>query len=842
MRELRSVLKLTRRSIRSFLGRYLALLLIVLLSVGFFSGLKVTKPAMYDTCGDYLRKQKLYDFRLYSRTGFLSTDIQGLSRLDGIETAEGALGTDAIVRLQETEEKADESGEFAVHIQSLQSDIDLPDLTAGVMPKYPSQCLADCRLFGPEDIGKQLKIDTDASDRASGFLHLTSFTIVGLCNSPLYLSAQRGSTTIGSGQLDGFLYVPEDAFIDAIFTEVDLTLSDQADVYSDEYEAQIDQVRPRIEDYLEKRAITGYVLTREENPGYVSFRNDTAIVSGIADIFPLFFVMIGMLVCITTMTRMVEEERQTIGTLKALGFSSASIYAKYLLYAGSGAIFGWAAGFLLGTWAIPQVFWLAYSSVYGFAPLPYRFSPSLAVLTLAAALAGIGLSTYLAVRSELSQQPARLIRPKGAKAGRRILLERIKPLWKRLSFLRKISLRNMFRYKQRLFMMLIGIGCCAALVLTGFGVRDSMTGITHLQYDIIQNYQMEVTIENRKIDKVTSSVLNQLDPSMPDDRMSSENSPAFILPCSQSQVTLKADGNGSGSGLWTSMDMVSLYCFDEHDAEKAGRFWTPVGGSSFPGKGEAAICTKIAQKLGLAAGDDLRIQDADLKELRVRVSGVFENYMGSVLIIGSDTWEMDFGTYKPTTLLVRTKGVFSTAEGPQSGSAAKPSETPEDLLARKIQDTDGVTGVTLLSSARKTADHALSCVYYIILLLILFAGALEFIVIYNLTSINLAERSREIATVEVLGFYPRETDSYVLRENLSLSVLASLLGLPLGWLFHKAVMSRIVVDGMAFDIHIEPLSYLLAVVITILFAAVVNLVMRRYIRRIPMAESLKAVE
>lgn len=536
---------------------------------------------------------------------------------------DGTIGADQAAADKHGSASNQLSASYVLQIRSLQEGVNLPSLTAGRMPEAPYECLADRRLFGEDAIGKKLKVDSDAADGSSGLLQKTEFKIVGLCDSPLFISTERGTTTIGSGQLDGFLLVPEDAFIDAIFTEVDLTLEDEKPIYSDEYDQLVRKVRKEIRALLKDRAMSAYILTRDENPGYLSYQNDTAIVSGIADIFPLFFVMIGMLVCITTMTRMVEEERPQIGTLKALGFSSVSISAKYLLYAGNAAFLGWALGFVLGTFFLPQIFWIAFSSIYGFAPLPYLFRPSLALITLVFAMAGILISTYAATRSMLSGVPAQLIRPGVGKAGRRILLEHIRPFWRRLSFLRKITLRNMFRYKQRLFMMLIGIGCCAGLVLTGFGVRDSLTDITSLQYDEIQTYQMEASVESRKLEMAEDKVSSLLQKAEYDgsgqqlldaesDRSGkhlseAENSSAAsgpLLPCSLSRVTLKAGKE--------SMDLVRLYSFE--DGADISGFWNlrsrensflkryEIKRVTFPGEGEAVVCTKIAQKLSLSVG------------------------------------------------------------------------------------------------------------------------------------------------------------------------------------------------------------------------------------------------
>ena len=824
MKTHRAIFKLTRRSIRTFFGRYLALFLILFLSTGFFAGLKITKPAMQRTCDDYLSRQKLYDIRILSSNFLLSSDVRAFSDIEGVATAEGGTGTDAMVEVTSARHETDTGSpasagttaqRYALRIQSLQNTVNLPSLTAGRMPETASECLADRRLFSSSDIGKKLTVDTSKSDQAAGFLDTKTFTIVGLCDSPLWLSTSRGSTTIGTGQLDGFLFVPKCAFLSIAFTEIDLTLDSETLHRGEVYESLVETVKDRVTSLAENRSLHTYVLTREDHSGLISFNNDISIVSGIADLFPLFFALIAMLVCVTTMTRMVEEERTQIGTLKALGFSTAEISAKYLLYAGSAALLGWAVGYFAGTLFIPKVFWLAFSSVYGFARIQYTFSLPLAVMTGAVSITGILLCTWLSVRSELSIRPAELIRPGVSKSGKRIWLEHITPLWKRLSFLHKIMLRNMLRYKQRLFMMLIGIGCCAALVLTGFGVKDSLIGITDLQYKTIQHYQIEAGVQPSKIEEVTA-------------RLSRIAADSAACPCSLSRVSIKAHKS--------AMTNVRLCSTDQPESFMS--FWTlKTEGQAcrFPQPGEVLVCTRIAQKLSLSIGDSLIIKDAARRDVTATVSGIFDNYIDNALILNADTLKQQAGEWKPDTLLIRTSDAQMTAKDASS-------ETADAALSQQIAGIPGVRQISSLSLSKETADKALSCVYYIVLLLILFSGALELIVIYNLTSINLAERSREIATVEVLGFYPKETDSYVLQENLVLSLIASFIGLPLGTLFHRAVMSRILVDNMVFLTRIRPVSYVLAILITNLFAYMVNLLMRKRIRAIPMAESLKAVE
>lgn len=864
------VFKLTRRSIRSFFGRYMALLLIVALSAGFFAGLKVTKDAMADTCDNYLAQQHFYDFRLMSTLGFSEEDVQALSELPCVEAAEGAKTADVLI--------AREEDESPLKLFSMQEEVNVASLTEGRLPKAEDECLADAGIFGSGDIGTVLRL-ADEKSEAADMLANTEFTITGLANSPLYLSDDRGSANIGSGTLEGFLCLPADAFTSEIYTEVNLVLKETAHIYSDAYKELIEKYEDEITEEAEKLAderyekiladmrkeamlaagqqgtipagggqetipaenasITEftpdadftdlkpevYVLTREENAGYVSFESDTSIVSGIANMFPVFFILIAILVCITTMTRMVDEERTQIGVLKAMGLSNAAITAKYLLYAGSATLLGWAAGFFLGTWGIPQIFWFAYRAIYDFAPLSYLFGPNLAALTLCAAMAGILGSTFFSCRRELVSEPAKLIRPRAAKAGKRILLERVTPLWSRLPFLQKATLRNMFRYKRRLVMMLVGISCCAGLVVTAFGVRDSMIDTAALQFDGVQKYDMEVSFSDSSREELCEKL----------DKFSEIDS--YML-CSESRVDL----HGADK---KHMNAVSLFSFA--DTDRLSDYWDfHADGENvpFPETGEAVVSCRIAEKLSLSIGDELEIQDADMQPLSVIVSGIFDNYVNNFVVISAETHEELFDEWKADTALLSVNEVNGMDEvnGVDEADGAGGVSGSTQELAKELTQLAEVTGVTQLSAARETVDSALSCLDYIIWFVVLFSGALAFIVIFNLTNINLAERSREIATVQVLGFYPKETESYVLRENLVLSIIAGFIGLPLGTVFHGIVMHMIVVDNMSFDIHVAPLSYCLALACTCLFAVAVNLFMRRQIAKINMAESLKAVE
>lgn len=827
------LLKMSWRSIRRSLGRYIALVVIVFLSVGFFSGLKLTTSSMINTGNIYLREQGFYDFRLISTIGLTDSDVAEVGDTDGVRDAEGVYSADILVDY--------DGGSKAMKLISMPNKVNLPSLKEGRMPEKASEVVVDADHFRSDDIGRELRL----SQPCDG-VEETVFTVVGLVDSPLYLSAtDRGTASIGNGSIFAFMYTTADAFSLPVYTEISVTLDHELDIYTDEYDALIasrkddmaalidrlateryEQLRGEYLAYLSSLGLTEgdlaalpdelreqlgsfdisepetYVLTRAENSGYISFENDTAIVGGVANVFPIFFIVIALLVCVTTMTRMVDEERTEIGVLKAMGFSDLRIMGKYFIYAASATVIGWLLGFFVCTWALPEIFWFAYGVLYGFTSLRYYFSLPMLLLTLAVSLVAIlGATAYCCLRS-LRQTPAALIRPRAAKAGKRILLERVTPLWRRLRFLDKITLRNMFRYKQRLAMMLVGIGCCAGLVLTAFGVRDSMINIGSRQYEYIQNYDMELAFDTEDGSLDLGSV---------------EGIDDILVGRSE-----RVDAS-SGDKLFNNVTLMSY-----PDTDALGDYWRFEWEGeriSYPGRGEVIINDKIAEKLGLFVGDSITLQNTDRTRAELRVSGIYNNHVFSYILISEQTYSDAFGQMKNNSALLKL-------DGSVNGEA----------LAEELTAMTEVTTVSRIDTARETLDSALNVLNYIIWLVIGFSAALAFVVIFNLTNINIAERSREIATVQVLGFYPRETNAYVLRENLVLSVIASVLGMPLGVLFHRLVMGMVSVDSFMFNMTIAPVSYLLAIVFTIVFAALTNLFMRRRISRIKMAESLKAVE
>ena len=560
---------------------------------------------------------------------------------------------------------------------------------------------------------------------------------------------------------------------------------------------ELDEARGELDGKL---SLELYALDRESNQGYLTFDNDTRIIDALSDVFPIFFVLVAALVCITTMTRMVGEERTLIGTLKALGYSAWGATGKYLLYASLSALLGCVLGYFLGTVLIPYFVWFSYGIIYDYARLEFYFSPLMYALCLAVTVPGALLVTWLVCRRSLRECPAELMRPKAPKAGRRILLERIGPLWRALPFLSKLSLRNAFRFPLRVAMLLLGIGGCTALLVAGLGSRDSIAHISSYQYGEIMLYELEVNLDPDKFasDAEAEALWEGEDAT---GAMTRQEPVTILYAGGEKSSRMIAADSGALEGL------ISL-----HD---------DGGELPFPGPGEAVVTRKIAESCSLRVGDDFTLRTDEGAEIPLRVTGVCENYLRHYVFLNLASLG---GTRCNAALLRCGEGTDAAA------------------LGARLRAAEGVSYVTLTQTERALMEDSMRSMDVLIALVVVCSGALAFITLYNLTNINIMERVREIATVKVLGFYPRETAAYVLRENLLLSFLGAALGLLLGKGLHLVIIRALVVDYMSFDVRVAPLSYVLAFVTTLLFTVLTNAAMRGKLEKVDMAESLKSVE
>lgn len=551
-----------------------------------------------------------------------------------------------------------------------------------------------------------------------------------------------------------------------------------------------------------------YVLDRDTNAGYVCFESDTNVVQSVASVFPVFFFLVAALVCLTTMTRMIADQRTQIGIMKALGYSSGAIIGKYMFYSGSATVFGCIFGIAAGSFAFPAIVWFGYGLIYNLSGLTFTMNWPLALGITAANLLVTLLVTWYCCAKELKCAPADLIRPKAPEAGKRILLERIPTVWNDMSFMQKVSARNIMRYKKRIFMMLLGIGGCTALVLTALGLNDTIQNVVTRQYDDIILYDYEITMAYDMNEEEQEIFFRDAGDDIKD---------AVFLYRGLAEVS---GGDAIKNATLTVTDGKRLYKYIDlsYDGE-------PI---DYPGRGEAAINYNLARQLGgIEVGDEIKLTTSEKKELTVTVSALFDNYVDSFVFISPETCEEQLG------------------EVPEykSALANAPDGADVNRCAEALtHDVDGVRGVTLSTDIKERMSSMLDGLLVVVAAIILCAGLLAFIVLYNLTNINISERIREIATLKVLGFYPNEAAHYVFRENLILTGAGAVFGLGLGVALHAFVMNAIKVDMMYFKPHISFLSFAVSIVITFVFAMIVNAIMRRRIDNIDMAGALKSIE
>lgn len=1067
------------RTIKKSLGRYMAIFAIIALGVGFFTGLKASKPDMMRTGQEYLDEQHFYDYRLISTWGFTEEEISDIQELSSITEAEGAVWEDFLYTKED-------GSEGCLKAMSITEKVNRLTLEEGRLPQKENECVLDAYRFSKDMIGREITISSENSKETKDSFKYDTYTVTGLVRTPVYLNMERGTTTIGSGKIDGFLFLPLEGFSYEYFKEAYVVSTVSEKSFSKEYEdfidiltdslteeteqilnvryqeeltdaretlddakeelldakkeledetkkakreladakeelldgeqkltearqeledgqeelernrkkiidgeaelnqgeaelvqgeagyqqglleyqtgygqyeagiaqlsqnresyeqakaakeqieaamqeqlgegakdaleqnkeyqvlaesvasfekneailsetkvqldqakAQLDQVRAQLDESnarlsaareellsgkrqindaerkleegrqeiieneekiadgwieyedgkkeleeeianaqkeikdAEEKIADGekelseieepelFVLDRSANPGYAGYESDVSIVEGVSRIFPIFFFLIAALVCSTTMTRMVDDERTQIGTLRALGYSQGAIFWKYTIYSGSAAGFGATVGYFLGTRLFPMAIWIAYDMLYGFADIVIVDNLGLFFISLAVSLICSVGTTFAACRMELIHAPAELIRPKTPSAGKRIFLEKIPFFWKRLKFLHKVSARNVFRFKKRMIMMIMGIAGCTALVIAGFGVKDSVSNIVNNQYDKIFQYDISAVYGNRITDQIQQEIKEEYGNEI-------ENSAVLM----EVSAEISASDGIKTISLLVSEGEEITGCIDFHLGNQ------PV---SLPKKGEILIDKRLAEILEAQVGDEISLMSGEEQVGPFRVSGIFENYTFHYAYLTAETYE----------------DCFKDAYEPKSMYLSFEKDADVYGIASYLSNMEDASNVTVVADMRARVENMMQSMNFIVALIIGCAAALAFIVLFNLGNINISERVREIATLKVLGFYPRETGAYVFRENVVLSCMGILCGVPLGILLHRFVMIQLKIEMVTFEINIRPISYLYAVLSVLIFTVCVDVIMRRKINRIDMAESLKSIE
>lgn len=1067
------------QEIRHSFGRFFSILCIVMIGVAFFAGVKASAPDMKYSADQYFDKYNVQDIQVYSTLGLTQDDLKEIKKIDGVEDAEAVFSIDTLTQKDSTQ--------LVMKVISLADDqsINKVRLVDGRMPEKENECIIEAgsvsnQLFGNFEIGDTITLTSGTEDDLSDTLKNTEYTVVGTCYNPNYLSYEKGSSSIGNGEVGNFMYVKDSNIKVDYFTEIDVTVKGAKDIntYDDAYfdlvepvvdkieaiaddridariaenqkeiddaqkeldeqindaQAQIDdgyaqiqdgyaqiqsneqqlisakaqldsgwaeyyqnitvldniptleqaiaqieqgeaslpglqanleqintnlanieedyqlatanyqtlldtrsdleQLLQTVEDEDIKKQITTKLndinkqivgaeqvinayttlntskaqvedainqinsgiaqkptliaqrdqlyaardqlnaaynklvsgqaeyesglaqlndakntlssslseleqsqnqlntektenqqkiddaqseidkleaewITLDRNSHY-SYRDYGACadrMDGIAQVFPVFFFLVAALVCMTTMTRMVDEQRNEIGTLKALGYSKVQISSKYLLYALIASILGSILGCLVGMILFPYVIFTAWNTLYNLETIKFAFQPGLMLVASGSVIGITLLATLYSIYSELIEVPSQLMRPKAAKIGKKIILERIPFIWNHLSFLRKVTARNIFRYKKRFFMTVIGIAGCSALLVAGFGINDSISDIVHQQYEVINHFEASINVSN--IDDNIEQTLKK------------QKGVTDIMEEDTLPVTANiADKDAS----------VTVHIVDDKNLLKDFTTLKSINDDqevNLNSKG-AVISQKMAEKMEKGIGDTITFKDANDNEIEVKITDIYENYVGHNIYVTRDlydTWNSNAELTK--TYLLKTNDT---------------SDDFEHQLGQKLMDINEVDSVTFYSSLQENFTDMIASISMVVVVLVISAAALAFVVLYNLSNVNISERTREIATIKVLGFTSRETSQYVNRESILLTMIGAAVGLIVGIFLHNLIMNLAEMDDIMFGRTIKPISFVISFALTMVFASIINLVMQRKLKQIQMVESLKAVE
>ncbi len=551
------------------------------------------------------------------------------------------------------------------------------------------------------------------------------------------------------------------------------------------------------------------VLDRDSFYSYRDYEACADRMDGIASVFPVFFFLVAALVCMTTMTRMVDEQRTEIGTLKALGYSKGQIAMKYLMYALLASLLGSIIGCAIGMFVFPYIIFYAWNTMYLIETIQFEFQPWLMIGSSLAVTLVVLLATFLSIYKELMEVPSQLMRPKAAKAGKKILLEKVSFIWDRLSFLHKVTIRNIFRYKKRFFMTVIGIAGCSALLVAGFGINDSISDIVNQQYGNIYHIDASATAEN---DKKDVSELLKKDPN---------------IKASFEEKTLNVNVDVAGKEMSATIHSIPLAEQNSFSSFTTLKSIDSKEELSIPKEG-VLISQKLAEKKDLEVNDPIEFETLDGQSIKTKVAGIFENYVGHQIYVSQatfDSWKLK--EKADITYLLQLKDT---------------SDHAQELLGNRLLESGDFKSVQFYSSLEKNFLDMIGSIQMVVIVLVLSAAALAFVVLYNLSNVNISERMREIATIKVLGFTEKEVNAYVNRESLILAIIGSLCGLEIGIFLHHLIMNLAEMDDVMFGRTILWQSFLFSFLLTILFAWLVNFVMKFKLRKVKMVESLKAIE
>ena len=858
----KALLKDAFKEIKVSYKRFISILLMALLGVGFFAGLRATSPDMVNTIDEYFKAQNVYDIQVMSTLGLTDGDVEAIKNVENVESVYGTYSKDGLINLDDKE---------VVSKILCVEDINKPLLVEGSMPQNQNECVVEEEFLknANKNIGDYIQIepekDENSSQESEEFLKEKEMKIVGTVKSPLYISRDRGTSKLGSGTVDYYIYVSKDNINSDVYAEIYVKLKDSQKytTSSSRYEKYVDETKQKIEEIKDERQkarydeligeanskiqdaenelntekqngeeqikegegkiidakdegakienATWYILDRNQNSGYASFIQDTESIENLSMVFPIVFFAIAILVSLTSMTRMVEEERQEIGTLKALGYNKFHISLKYIIYSSLACIIGAIIGMNIGFQLLPRIVWDMYEMMYTMPSITVLYNYEYSTLGLFLIYICIVGATLYSILKELKDAPATLLRPKAPKLGKRVLLERITPIWKRLNFSQKVTIRNIFRYKKRFLMTIIGIFGCTSLILAGFGLKDSISKILPYQYEKIFNYDIQVSLKSALDNENRQELITNLK----NNAQINEVVETYMI-------------SGTASKEENQEDIQIIVPQDNNELDKVIKLYDLKENKINLNEDGIVITDKLAQLINAKIGDTITVKDSNDVEKELKIVNIAENYISHYVYMSKSLYEK---TYEenciPNVLLIQDKEL---------------TKEQESDLSREIVEQNQVSTVTLTSTIMTTLDDTMNSLNYVVIILIVSAGLLAFVVLYNLSNVNISERIRELATIKVLGFYDKEVYSYINRETTLLTIIGIILGLGGGYLLNFYIIGTCEIDMLRFVKVIDPLSYLYAILITVAFTIIVNIFTYFALKKIDMIGSLKSVE
>ena len=1063
----RALLKDSIKEIKNTYKRFISILLMAFLGVGFFAGLRAASPDMVDTLDAYFKEQNVYDIKILSTLGLTDDDIDALKQIDNVSNVYGEYSQDVLLNFEDTE--------VVAKVMSIDS-INAVKLLEGQMPQNSDECLVDKAFceYKNKKVGDTLTLESDEDSIVTA----KNVKIVGVVNSPLYITRERDSSKLGAGKVDYNIFMPKESFDSDIYTEIYIKVknADNLKTGSTEYENYIEEIKDKIDSIKEQRQKARYdevineankeleeaeqkladeknnaqtkisdaenkiedgksklkaaqntldankknaqtefknaekslidanaqiaektaeleksknqanskiqelntnkaelesnlqtvnstmqalniqyeqivkslqnqnltqeeknvleqnkqkiesqmavlqtnkaqlesgineisrgietiqsqiaagekqieeaksqieeqqkmldntkkqtnqkfetaqnelndnakqledaekelnenkaeyeekirdaeqklidarteiskienpkwyVLDRTTNTGYNSFIQDTKSIENLGKVFPIVFFVIATLISLTSMTRMVEEQRVQLGTLKALGYNKMQIASKYLIYASLACIIGGSLGMVVGFQMLPSIIWMMYKMMYTMNDIIIEFNWYYAILGLGlASICIIGATLWTSINA-LRNTPAELMRPKAPKPGKRVLLEKIPFIWKHLNFSNKVTVRNIFRYKKRFLMTIIGIAGCTGLILVGFGIKDAVTAILPNQFEKVYNYDMQISLKSGLQENELEKFKEEL--------QQKEGIETVVETYASSGVLINGEKEENAQIIVPKDENVrNIISLKNVKTKEDIELQT----------GKIAITDKVAQLLNVQQGDKITLRDIDNKEIELEISDIVENYVYHYVYMSKDTYEQIYGKYEVNLLFVKDNLELEQ----------------EQTLSREILQKSEVNSISLISTISSAMDNMMSSLNYVVIILIVSAGLLAFVVLYNLSNVNISERIRELATIKVLGFYDKEVYKYVARETIILTVIGIVLGLGLGYLLNYFILGTCEINILRFTKDIHFVSYVYAVIITVVFTLIVNVVTYFALKKIDMIESLKSIE